>query len=168
MTAERVEHQKVRELRPCPDDFDVIFVEQGRLACESWYRCRRTTVNRWLEERGKQRLIRARADYVASKRKAGEWITRASSLVKRHSLVRQTVRQRINDRRRVPNSLARAAARHLRISRHGGWIVSPAADGEWFLGTRRVSAAELVDFAKRKGFDADSVDLQDEGHSGDY
>jgi hypothetical protein len=50
--------------RPCPDDFDVILVEQGRLECERWYRARRTTVSWWLEQRGKDRLLAARAAFV--------------------------------------------------------------------------------------------------------
>jgi hypothetical protein len=29
-------------LRKVPGDFDVIFVEHGRLGCEAWYRARRT------------------------------------------------------------------------------------------------------------------------------
>lgn len=49
--------------RPPPADFDVIFVEHGRLECESWYRARRTTVTRWLEERGRERLLSLRASY---------------------------------------------------------------------------------------------------------
>lgn len=151
-----------RPLRPCPEDFDVIFVEQGRLACESWYRCRRTTVDRWLEERGKARLIEQRAAFVASKRKAGEWLTRASSLVERREVKPTSVPARVIDRRRVAPHLARAAARHLRIIRHGGWIVSPVGDGTWRLGTRHVSAAELVDFAERKGFDRKTANLQEQ------
>jgi hypothetical protein len=46
--------------RLVPDDFETIFVEQGRLACEDWYGARRTTVTRWLEESGKEELIRQR------------------------------------------------------------------------------------------------------------
>jgi hypothetical protein len=38
--------------RKRPDDFDVIFVEQGRVECERWYRASRITVNRWMDEAG--------------------------------------------------------------------------------------------------------------------
>lgn len=58
--------------RQCPADFDVIFVEIGRLDCEHWYRARRTTIDRWLAERGKDRLIKARAEYVRFLRSQGK------------------------------------------------------------------------------------------------
>lgn len=51
-------------LRPCPDDFVPIFVLKGRLACEEHYRVGRLTIDRWLDESGKDRLIEARRVYV--------------------------------------------------------------------------------------------------------
>jgi hypothetical protein len=59
----------------------------------------------------------------------------------------------VRDRRRVSFTLARHAAQHLRIVRSGGFIVSPTGDGDWWVGTRRMSAAQLVDLAVGKGFD---------------
>lgn len=139
--------------RAVPADFDVIFVEQGRVGCEAWYRARRDTVTRWLEQRGKKRLIKARAAYVAHQRAQGKWLTRSSRLVEHRELPKPKVRATIRDRRKVSFTLARNAAQHLRIIRNGGFIVSPAGDGCWWLGSRRVSAAQLVDFAKERGFD---------------
>lgn len=139
-------------LRKCPDDFDVIFVEQGRLGCEAWYRARRSTVDRWLRERGKQRLINERAAYVSSQRKAGNWLTRSSSLVEIRK-VKPKRTDAIRDRRRVNPTLARHAAQYIRIARNGGFIVSMANNGDWRVGTRSLSAAQLLDFAVSKGFD---------------
>ncbi|MGJ0508912.1 MAG: hypothetical protein ACR652_17650 [Methylocystis sp.] len=141
--------------RPVPDDFDVIFIEQGRDQCESWYRASKRTVNRWLDERGKERLIAARADYVKHQRGNGRWITRSTRMVEHREIRALSVRAApIRDRRKVSFTVARHAAQYLRIRRNGGWIVSPAGKDEWWLGTRRVSAAQMVDLAKSKGFDA--------------
>ena len=56
-----------RGLRPCPRDFDEIVVRIGRLACQEHYHAGRATIDRWLEERGKARLIEARAERVRPK-----------------------------------------------------------------------------------------------------
>lgn len=56
--------------RPCPNDFEAVFIRIGRLACEEHYEARRTTVTRWLEECGKDRLIALRSAHVQSKTKA--------------------------------------------------------------------------------------------------
>jgi hypothetical protein len=102
-------------LRQVPDDFDIIFVEQGRDGCEGWYRARKTTVTRWLEERGKVRLIRLRAEYVAHQRANGNWITRSTRLVEHREIGRPSARKAVRDRRKVPVLVARHAAQHLRI-----------------------------------------------------
>jgi hypothetical protein len=45
------------------------------------------------------------------------------------------------------------AARFLRDVRNGGWVIFRTPDGDWRLGLKRVSGQQLVEFAKRKGFD---------------
>jgi hypothetical protein len=150
--------------RACPDDFDVIFVEHGRVECERWYRASRITINRWLKERGKKRLIKARAAFVAHQRSQGKWLTRSSRLVE-HRDVRATVPQSqpVRDRRKVSFPLARHAAQFLRTIRNGGYIVSPTPQGDWWVGSKRLSAAQMVDLAKEKGFDPRSTALQVDG-----
>jgi hypothetical protein len=141
-------------LRKCPDDFDVMFVEQGRLGCESWYRASRQTVNRWMQERGAKKLITARAAYVAHQRANGQWMTRSTRLVDNRSAKRPAIRvQVIRDRRKINPNLARHAAQYLRVIRNGGFIISPAPEGNWRVGTRLLSAAQMLDFACSKGFD---------------
>lgn len=146
-------------LRPCPDDFDVIFVEQGRLACEAWYRARRDTVNRWLHERGKKRLIALRAAYVASQRKAGRWMTRQTPLVEKRTvrIVTAASVKPVADRRRVPMSVAIAAARFLQVVRNGGYVVTRGPRETWLVGRKCLSAAQMVDLAKSRGFDPREV-----------
>jgi hypothetical protein len=150
-------------LRKCPDDFEVIFVEQGRVGCEAWYRARRSTVDRWLAEHGKVKLIERRAAYVSHQRAAGNWLTRSSSLVK--TTVRKVERVSIvKDRRKVSFTLARHAAQFLRTMRNGGWIVSPTPQGDWWVGSKRLSAAQMLELACGRGFDAHAATLQDDGN----
>lgn len=130
--------------RPCPGDFDRVFVRIGRLACEEHYQAGRNTITRWLEESGKDRLIAARAEHVRTREPA---ITRSD--------MQTILRKAFPVRGRLPANprLVRQAAQFLRIRRNGGWIVSPAAGGDWWLGSRKVSAAELVARAKMVGFE---------------
>jgi hypothetical protein len=149
-------------LRACPDDFDVIFVEQGRDWCESWYRASKKTVTRWLEERGKAKLIKKRAEYVAHQRSQGQWITRQTPLVE-HRQVRVIVsRVPIRDRRKVSFTLARHAAQYLRTVRNGGYIISPTSNGDWWVGSKRLSPAQMLDLATRKGFEPAHLQREDE------
>jgi hypothetical protein len=143
-----------------PDDFEVIFVEQGRIGCEAWYRARRTTIDRWLDECGKDKLIKARAAYVAHQRAAGQWITRSTRLIENRPTGRTPRLQAIRDRRLINPTVARHAAQFLRIMRHGGFIISQAQNGDWWVGSKRLSAAQMVDLARSKGFDVHLANLQ--------
>lgn len=126
--------------RPCPEDFDAVFVEQGRFDCEEWYRASRMTINRWLIERGKKRLIELRAEFIQKQRDAGRDV-------------------REDDNRELPTiddrlyAVAREAAHFLRTSRYGGWTISPGPDGDWRVGTVRKTCEELITMAERQGFD---------------
>lgn len=134
--------------RRCPADFDIIFVELGRLDCEPWYRASRRTVNRWLDERGKQRLIDLRAAFIRHQR-AMLWAAGHRLIVP----VRQIDAP-------IDVELVRMAAHYLRQSRNGGWLVAPHEFGGWWVGTNRGSSAELVATAVRKGFDVVQANLQ--------
>ena len=142
--------------RPCPGDFDEMFISLGRSpdGCEAHYQARRETVTRWLMERGKERLIEARAAYVADLRARGEWITRGTNMTSLRTINPVSIRASIRDGRRVDDSVAREAAHFLRTKRNAGLIVSRADEpATWWVGSRRMRAFELVDLAKLKGFD---------------
>ena len=145
--------------RPVPSDFEVTFVALGRDQCSVHYRCRKSVITAWLEASGKDALIARRAAYVQAMREQGRWITRNDPLVARYRQGK-TVAAQIRDDRRVSPSLARRAAHFLRSVRNGGWIVSQAQNGDWWVGSRRRSPADLVDFAVGKGFDRVAADLQ--------
>lgn len=156
-TAPKLEPKGRPPLRKCPDDFDVIFIEVGRLGCETWYRARRSTINRWLTERGKERLIKLRSEYVRHQRAQGNWLTRSSCMVEHRATGAVPRSSAIRDRREVSITLARHAAQHLRVIRNGGFIVSPTPQGDWWVGSRRMSAGQMVKLACAKGFDRSAL-----------
>jgi hypothetical protein len=134
--------------RQCPDDFDVIFVEIGRLECEAWYRARRTTIDRWLAERGKQKLIDKRAAYVRHLRNlaaAGKHKPKATP---------------VNDNAATDQEIVRMAAHYLRLPANGGWVVSPTVTSSWRVGLTHCSPGELLERAIAKGFDVKAANLQ--------
>lgn len=146
--------------RAVPDDFEVVFVEQGRLECEAWYRASRITVTRWLGECGKKRLIAKRAAYVKHLRGEGKWLTRASNLVEHREMPKPRTQPEPSDKRKIPHELAVKAAHFMRCIRNGGWVVWHIGDGIWVAGTRRFTGAELVDRAAQRGFDVEAVSRQ--------
>jgi hypothetical protein len=161
-TAEVPGPQSRKPARECPADFDAVFVSIGRLDCEEFYRARRDTITRWLTESGKCRLINARAAYVADLRAKGEWITRGTKMVAHREInpIKITVQRGTSDKQVHPE-VARQAAQHLRVMRNGGLFVSPIGYGEWWVGTRRLSAADMVDLARNRGFDDKVVIIMD-------
>jgi hypothetical protein len=131
------------ERRPVPDDFDVVFVEQGRVACETWYRASRLTENRWLIQRGKRRLIEERANFVKHQRNMAHQPKPAG----------QPVSQEIDTYMPV----ARMAADFLRIRRNGGWMISMCDSGGWRVGTVQRTSEQLIAMAVNQGFDRDAA-----------
>jgi hypothetical protein len=129
-----------RPIRACPPDFELTYVRLGPKACEHRYSAHTNTINRWLNERGADRLKAQRADFI------GSGLTRKD--------VGAILAQAFPVKRQVSVTLARHAAQHLRIVRNGGFIISPAPNNRWRVGTKLLSAKELVQLAVSKGFDA--------------
>lgn len=144
-------------------EFEEMFVRKGRIECELYFRVSRVQIDAWLRKCGKTRLIKAREDYVDQKRAQGEWMTRSTKPISRREVRRPSIGSTIRDRRKVSGTVARHAAQHLRIMRNGGMIVSPAGDGEWWVGSKRLSAAQMLDLAVAKGFDAETPLHDDRG-----
>jgi hypothetical protein len=142
-------------LRQCPEDFDIIFVEVGRLDCETYYRAARITVDRWLDERGKDRLIKARAAFVEHQR----------AKQRKPKLVLEPIKF-VVDRRKISLCLARAAADYLRKPRNGGWIITRRLEGDWRMGHTIRGTGEMLDIAVARGFDIElaskTCDITDE------
>lgn len=135
------------ERRPVPEDFEVVFVEQGRLACEPWFGASRITVNRWMLACGAKRLKDKRAEFVKHQRNMAHPV----------------------NARMEPNALANdpllpvatMAADFLRMSRYGGWRISRCQDGGgWFVGSVRKSSEELLVMADRQGFDRAAAEAE--------
>lgn len=69
-------------MRACPPDFDLAFVHLGRAACERRYKASNRLIDRWLGERGKERLLAARERHIGgggslSRRNMGAILRRA-------------------------------------------------------------------------------------------
>jgi hypothetical protein len=127
------------ERRAVPDEFEVVFVEQGRLACEPYFGASRITINRWLIQVGKKRLIERRAEFVKHQRNM------AKSQMPLHADDPQPEFDNL-----LP--VARQAADHLRIARYGGWRISIRDGGGWCVGTVHKSSEEVIVMAERMGF----------------
>lgn len=137
-------HSQNRPLRPMPEEFEVVFIERGRLECESHFRAGRNTITRWLKEAGKARLVRMRKSFVAENRR----------MERQAGADEPTPKPPRKTRRKVPDKrLLELAAAFLRMKPNGSWVVYEDQPGEWIVGTRRKSAAEMLDHAKGKGFD---------------
>lgn len=133
--------------RECPSDFDIIFVEKGRVECELWYRASRLTVNRWLVERGKSRLIELRAAFIQHLRSGRRPVEEPAAIPVAAEPVDQAM-----------YALAKPAADFLRVSRYGGWRITDQQDGTWLVGTVRKTSDELVAMAERQGFDVAAIE----------
>lgn len=146
-------------LRKCPDDFDTVFVEAGRIDCETYFRAARITINRWLEERGKERLLRLRREFVEHQRKQLGPLRAGVRLKDARPAKKPKPPKPVKDRRKVSPCVAAHAAHWLRMARNGGWRVSPTGKGDWFFGLKRVSPGMLLDMAVQRGFDARAARL---------
>ena len=153
--AKRIRERNGRwSLRPCPNDFEQQFICLGRPACVEHYGTWRKTVDRWLEECGKERLIELRAAHVRQQRIEARIGKRKAAQVR--ALEVQTLAALA-----IPDPLVAAlAADYLRRVCNGGWHVSRTQHGDWWVGTVCRSPASLVAMAERHGFDAAAATLQ--------
>lgn len=128
--------------RPCPDGFDDAYIANGYDECELIFRASPMTIKRWLEERGSERLRKARAEFVAKRRAERRTApTPAPKPKRKPSLV-------------VKPELASAAANHLRAYPHRLVVMRLTDDSqEWYVDTKgRLPAAEMVALAEARGF----------------
>lgn len=128
---------------PVPDDFEIVFVQKGRIACEQFWGGRsRITISRWLHQSGYSRLISERANFVKYQRDQQRAAEEAHKPVTSEA------------DRFLP--VATMAADFLRTNRYGGWRISRQASG-WIVGTVHRSSEELIAMAERQGFDREAA-----------
>lgn len=138
-----VEPAKAAGPRPCPDGFDAAYIEHGYDECEVIFRASPATVKRWLEERGKKRLRKARAAFVKARR-----VERKAAAAPKPKPVK------VKRGRAIDPELARLAAEHLRGRPHQLRVMRMTDDSaEWYVdGRGRLCAADMLAIAKAKGF----------------
>lgn len=145
--------------RARPDDFEIAFVELGRVACEAHYRAGRATVTRWLTEAGKRRLLEQRKKFLKAQR-ANEADQRRKARAYHDGDRMPPARSGPPPRADVDDEILHLASRWLQTRKAGGWVVYEMADGWWMVGTVRRSPAELLAKATEKGFDIERAKRQ--------
>lgn len=133
--------------RPRPPTFERAYIENGFDLCEEIFQASPQTVKRWLIEAGREQLVKARAAFVAQERAA-----RQASGIPREKLSKA-----VFDGIAVAPPILAAAASWLRTMRNGGWFCAPTGQGDWWLGLMRKTPAQLVEFARCRGFDAEAA-----------
>jgi len=120
------------QIRPLPSDFAEVFIREGWRGVEAAYGARTAVNKRWLREAGGEDLKRRRMEYRRSRR---------------------TPPQRAEVEIAAPPSPELIAAiAFLRSPRGGAWPISSAGGGDFYFGTTRLTGAEIVAKARRKGF----------------
>lgn len=125
------------KMRPKPDDFRARYVELGKVGVGEYFGAHWKTVDRWVEEEGKDGLRAERAEWVAEQRPRKP--ARVDAPV---DLGRPC----------DPDDLA-AACQYLRERQGGGWRVGLRDDNRYFVGGRTMRACDVLDMALARGMD---------------
>jgi len=152
--AKRIRGKFASSLRPIPDDFEVLFVEIGRLACEENYGVGDNTITRWLKEAGEERLKRLREDYVRQR--------------DRDARLRLLATGRVHLRRKgeVPHLSAEIVAAAARFVCHARVLSVASSRDRPRVDIFPRTATELIDLAERLGFDVETATLKETTQSG--
>ncbi len=142
-----------------PDDFEIAFIELGRVQCEVFYRAGRATITRWLEESGKRRLLDQRKKFLKAQR-AAEVAERRRSRERLAPEPRRPQPGKIAPPADADDEILHLAARWLQRRAAGGWVVYELPDRWWMVGTIRRTPQEMLDKALAKGFDLDRAQRQ--------
>lgn len=127
------------QVRSCPVDFADVFVRGGWAAIRSEFGLHWTTERRCVEEAGGELLKKRRREYLASVRRL------RPSVQHRHAKAEPQVMT-------TPTAEERAAIDFMRGPRGGAWLITATGQGDYFFGATRLTGAEIVEKAKRKGF----------------
>lgn len=125
------------QVRACPANFADVFIRGGWAAVRTEFGLNVKTEKRCLEEAGGDDLRRRRREYLASVRR-----------------LRQSI-QHVHEEPepvQVTTEEVRAAISFLRSREGGGWLITATGRGDYYLGATRAAGEDLVERAKRKGF----------------
>ncbi|MBB3928837.1 hypothetical protein GGR43_004582 [Sphingobium jiangsuense] len=135
----RLRHQR----KPCPPGFAEVFIVGGWRGVETVFGSRTSCNKRWVEECGGSDLKAQRQAYLAGRR-----------------LYREMIRRKPRKpQARAPHigPPVRAAIEFLRSPEGGSWAISPTGQGDFYFGGTRQTGDQLVERARRKGLQADTV-----------
>jgi hypothetical protein len=141
------------DLRPCPPDFDEMYVLLGPKGLPEHYQAWNRTIRRWSEERGRDRLKELRNRHLAKVNEERRAKRVKSVAYRRREAAAKRAAKTVRSAEPMPTAeTLRAAAHFLRHPRNGGFMVSPSGLGDWFLGSVRVTPQEIVRRAEARGF----------------
>ncbi|KQX18401.1 MULTISPECIES: hypothetical protein [unclassified Sphingomonas] len=125
------------QVRVCPIDFADVFIRGGWAAVRAEFGLHWQTERRCVEEAGGEMLKRKRRAYLAQVRKLRK------SVQPRHEKVEPI---------QETSAAVRAAIEFMRGPKGGAWLITATGTGDFFFGATRLTGAEIVEKAKRKGF----------------
>lgn len=126
------------QARSCPANFADVFIRGGWAAVRAEFGLNTATERRCLEEAGGDDLRRRRRDHLAQVRQLRTSV--------------QHVHQQ-PEPLQVETDEVRAAVAFLRSREGGSWLITATGRGDYFLGATRADGGELIERAKRKGFE---------------
>jgi len=129
--------QRPWQVRPCPADFPDVFIREGWRGVELEFGARTAVNKRWLHECGGEALRQRRAEFLKSR-------TRARKPMPVPAPQRPYPQ---------PSRDELAAIAFLRSPDGGSWAITATGEGDFYFGCTRLSGAQLVERARRKGWD---------------
>lgn len=135
--------------RSIPADLEQRYLELGLKGCVEHYGAWNRTVRGWLEMIGRDRLRARRLELLKARRRKAE-----AERININALRQAEARRRIvTSTEPMPSpETIRDAAHFLRTPKGGRNLVCPSGQGDWFVGSVRVTPQDLVRRAKAKGF----------------
>ena len=123
-----------RTLKPMPVDFEEVFIRTGWRGIEEAYGARTGVNKRWVREAGEDELKRKRKSFLNRLRN-----------------VRVSAQHRHEAREPAqPVSIeVQEAIQFLRSREGGAWLITATGTGDYWFGSTRKSAAEIVERASR-------------------
>lgn len=123
-----------RTLKPIPTDFEETFIRSGWRGIELAYGARTPVNKRWVREAGEDDLKRKRRSFLNRLRN-----------------VRASAQHRHEAREPAqPVSIeVQEAIQFLRSREGGAWLITATGNGDYWFGSTRKSAAELLERARR-------------------
>ena len=129
--------------KPCPPGFAEVFIVGGWRGVEAAFGSRTDCNKRWVQECGGDKLKARRLEYLAARQYY-------------RALMRQKPRK-LAARKSITSPAVHTAIEILRSLEGGSWPISETGQGDYYFGATRQTGEQLIDRARRRGFNFDPV-----------